>query len=550
MSSLDTKNAMTSADSAAERLRILYEAGKILSSTLSAEEIYDRLRDLVCRQMPCDGIIVSSWDAASGLIRCEYAWAKGVRLDQAEFPPIPLGPEGTGMQSEVIRTGKPLPFRNVRQRVQDERGVFYDVGPDGELRPADEDSDTPRTQSAIMAPVIRDERAIGVLQVMSDLPDAYSDDDLALLEALITQMTVAIHNAALYADAQRQVEERTKAEERLRDSNEMLRLAMRSGRMGAWFREVSDNTVVWTPELEELFGLPPGGFGGTERAFYEMVHPEDVAETAAEIRAATEEHRDYAIEFRFRHDSGEWRWMEGRGRAIYDAAGARVRLHGVGIDVTERKLQQAQISALNESLKRAMAESHHRIKNNLQVLSALVQVQIDDGQPTVARSAMERLSAHVRGLAALHELLTMKFAGGEGEVVSLLELLDRLTPLIRAAAGSRDLVLQADEVLVPLRQAGSFSMLVNELVSNAVKHGEGRVEVVLRALDGGQAELVVSDEGPGLPDGFDPSGASSTGLDLIMTLATWDLQGTVNWTNTAPRGAHVVVTFPLSPQPE
>jgi two-component sensor histidine kinase len=199
-----------------------------------------------------------------------------------------------------------------------------------------------------------------------------------------------------------------------------------------------------------------------------------------------------------------------------------------------------------------MAESHHRIKNNLQVLSALVNMQIEDGAETVSRGAMERLNAHVRSLAALHELLTVKFAGGDADIVSLQELLAKLTPLLRSAAGGREIIVEAADVPAPLRQAGSFSMLVNELVSNAVKHGRGRVSVRL-SLDSpngegiARATLEVSDEGPGVPPDFDPAKSGNTGIDLITTLSTWDLQGSVRWLRRDTGGTTVVVRFPLAP---
>ncbi|RYG67223.1 PAS domain S-box protein, partial [bacterium] len=88
--------------------------------------------------------------------------------------------------------------------------------------------------------------------------------------------------------------------------------------------------------LEALFGLAPGSFLGSESAFFDLLHPEDRDRVERAVFQAIEGHGDYAVEFRFRHASGEWRWMEGRGRAIYDSTGRPTRLHGIGMDVTER----------------------------------------------------------------------------------------------------------------------------------------------------------------------------------------------------------------------
>jgi PAS domain S-box-containing protein len=95
--------------------------------------------------------------------------------------------------------------------------------------------------------------------------------------------------------------------------------------------------VYWSPELEQIFGLEPGTFEGTRDAFVQRVHSEDRDVVREAVDRAIEKHTDYSVEFRFRHASGEWRWMDGRGRAVYDEDGRGVSVYGVGIDITDRK---------------------------------------------------------------------------------------------------------------------------------------------------------------------------------------------------------------------
>jgi PAS domain S-box-containing protein len=151
------------------------------------------------------------------------------------------------------------------------------------------------------------------------------------------------------AGTTRDVTELKRSEETLRDSQEMVRLAMRGGRMGAWARYMDDHRVYWSPDLEALFGLAPGTFGGSESAFRELVHPQDRPLLEEAVAKAVASGNDYRIEFRFLHASGEWRWMEGRGRAVYDEAGRPVRLHGIGIDISDRRHAE---EALRRSEKR------------------------------------------------------------------------------------------------------------------------------------------------------------------------------------------------------
>ncbi len=126
----------------------------------------------------------------------------------------------------------------------------------------------------------------------------------------------------------------------------VLRLALRVARIGTWDRDLVANTVRWSPELEEVFGLPPGSFEGSEDAFLERVHAEDRQMVFDAVREAIANRSDYAIEFRFRHANGEWRWMEGRGRASYDASGTPLRLDGIGLDITDRKREELSRAAL------------------------------------------------------------------------------------------------------------------------------------------------------------------------------------------------------------
>jgi PAS domain S-box-containing protein len=144
-----------------------------------------------------------------------------------------------------------------------------------------------------------------------------------------------------------------RAEDLLRQTQSSLALAMRGGRMGWWTRDLETDVVTWSPELEELFGLPAGSFGGSEEAFRSLVLPEDRPALNAAVEHALEHRTDYVVEFRFRHADGSIRWMDGRGRATYE--GDRpVVLYGIGMDITERMETQAAIGTSEERLRLAL----------------------------------------------------------------------------------------------------------------------------------------------------------------------------------------------------
>jgi PAS domain S-box-containing protein len=121
----------------------------------------------------------------------------------------------------------------------------------------------------------------------------------------------------------------------LEEERTRLALAQTAGRLGAWEWDVRTSAVHWSAPLEQLFGLPPGGFGGTFRDFAQHVHPEDVPLLQRAL-AETARTGEFVCDFRFVTARGTTGWMSTRARGEFDAGGNLVRLNGVAVDVTER----------------------------------------------------------------------------------------------------------------------------------------------------------------------------------------------------------------------
>ena len=194
-------------------------------------------------------------------------------------------------------------------------------------------------------------------------------------------------------------------------------------------------------------------------------------------------------------------------------------------DVTTRKADRRMIEKALEEKTVLLNEIHHRVKNNLQVISSLLNLQARGAEPSVA-SALAESQGRVKAMALIHQLL---YERNDFSQVDLSAYLRRLCALLQEGyRGSRaNFKLTVDvpgEIFLSLQSAVPCGLLVNELVTNAVKHAfpeqrSGHIEVSLAALDARHCVITVADDGVGLPEGVAPGISRSLGMQLIPLLA-------------------------------
>jgi two-component sensor histidine kinase len=186
-------------------------------------------------------------------------------------------------------------------------------------------------------------------------------------------------------------------------------------------------------------------------------------------------------------------------------------------------------------------EVDHRVKNNLQLIASLLQLQARRTPDEATRQAVRGILERVNAIGAVHRRL---FQGGDVQRFDLAEFVRDLAGDLAAGARRDDiqLKLDLDAVAVPASQAAALALIVNELISNALKHAfpgrAGVVQVAIRRTPEGFA-LTVADDGPGLPEGG-PKGFGST----IIQLLCQQVKATLAYEDAAP-GTRVVVTMPL-----
>ncbi len=213
-------------------------------------------------------------------------------------------------------------------------------------------------------------------------------------------------------------------------------------------------------------------------------------------------------------------------------------------DVTEVKRRDRALISKDATIR----EIHHRVKNNLQSVSALLRLQARRTENPEARGALTEAVRRVAAIAMVHELLS----GSVDEEVDLDVVVDQLVPVMAdVASGDSNAVVRRGGTLgvLPSDLAMPMVMVLTELIQNAVEHGftsGGQGEVVIYA-DRNTRRLVVTvaDNGVGLPSGFDLRASERLGLQIVHTLVSIELGGSLELTAGHSGGTDAILTVPL-----
>ncbi len=193
-----------------------------------------------------------------------------------------------------------------------------------------------------------------------------------------------------------------------------------------------------------------------------------------------------------------------------------------------------------------LAEMHHRVKNNLQTVAALLSLQQRRARFPSERSALAESVARIQSIAAIHDLLSHKDVG----VAGVRDVVQQVVSSVTSALSSVDVRVQYEQAgespRIASKEATVLALVLNEIVTNAIQHGFagrsiGSIVVHIHS-EGGQVVVQLRDDGAGLPDGFSLDRNGGLGVQIVRTLVGKDLRGTFSLVSDG--GAVATITFP------
>jgi PAS domain S-box-containing protein len=323
-----------------------------------------------------------------------------------------------------------------------------------------------------------------------------------------------VGNMFIYSD----ISERKLQEASLAETQEI-------GHIGSWDWDMASDRVRWSDELYRILGREPG-----EEVSYELylssVHPDDVDLVVETIEAADDDYSPFALEHRVLFPDGRVRWILSRGRSITDESGKPIRMLGTAQDITERKLQEAELQRLNAELharledlaasrarivaagdverRRLERNLHDGAQQRLVTLSVSLRLALDklDGDPGAAR---ELLAAAAEELTCAVEELQELARGLHPVVLTERGLGAAIESLVRRVPVPVEIVETPSERLGEPIEAAAY-YLIAEALTNVAKHAQAKTARI-RVVKSDDAIVVeVADDGVGGADAATGSG--------------------------------------------
>ncbi|MEA3420394.1 MAG: PAS domain S-box protein [Acidobacteriota bacterium] len=475
----------------------VYRISDSAHSARSLDELYGLIHEIITELMPAkNNFYIALFDDDSGMVRFPYF------VDEYEKNP---GHQklGKGLTEYVFRTGEPLLASPEVVKKLEERSEIVLIGPP--------------SIDWLGVPLKVEGRTIGVLVVQSYTEGLrYSEEEKNILLFVSEQVAMAIY--------------RKQAEDALQESEELYRSVVENSQNGIFIVDDRYRLIYANEEMAKISKYTRKEIIGSD--FKDFLDEESTRlVTDRYIRRQRGEKVPPRYEFNIIRKDGEKRRVEISSTVIKNSAG-RIQTVAQILDITERKKMEDNIRSSLKEKEVLLQEIHHRVKNNLQIISSLLNLQSRHVRDKEDLEMFQESRARVRSMALVHEKLYRSKNFADVDFKEYIRSLSRLLFQIYGTdPNAVKLEIDIGDVLLDINTAIPCGLLVNELISNSLKHSfpdgrKGNIHILLHPEKNHKFKLVVSDDGVGLPEDFDINKTESLGLQLVSML-TDQLHGSI-----------------------
>jgi PAS domain S-box-containing protein len=338
--------------------------------------------------------------------------------------------------------------------------------------------------------------------------------DLNLLTAIAAQIAFSISDIRSFQQLQR--------------SEERYRSILKNMQEGYYETDLDGHMTFCNDALCQMIGYSQTELLGMNG--YQLLCEANVTQLMQAIASIRETHEDvHVIDYEVIRKDGSRRSVETSIALKIDQQGVPIGLRGVSRDITKRKETETRLKAALREKEILLKEIHHRVKNNLQVISSLLNLQSQVLHNERDRALFQESQQRVRTMALIHEKL---YQSTDLTRIDFREYVNHLLRDVSQSYGNarQDIQITTDIPVIELHidTAIPCGLIINELVSNALKYafpeGHGTLTIIFRYTDTGY-QLVIQDNGVGLPESFDLNQLNSLGLQLVQGLVEEQLDG-------------------------
>jgi PAS domain S-box-containing protein len=374
-----------------------------------------------------------------------------------------------------------------------------------------------QTKAELVIPLIIHDRLVGALDLQDTKTNAFSKDDLAVLQSLARYIAYVIDSR--------------QKEEALRESLDKYRTIIENIQEGYYEVDLAGNFTFCNDSLCRILGYPREKvLGLNNRQYMEEESARKIYSVFNQVFKTGEPVNFVGLEVIT--GDGLNHHAEFSVSLVRDTQGQPRGFRGIVRDVTERKRAEEKIKTSLQEKEILLKEIHHRVKNNLQVISSLLNLQAYNSSDPQLLKILREGQNRIRSMALVHEKL---YQSKDLSRIDFAEYIRNLAVHLfhsyQVDPGRVQLKQDIEGIFLDINTGIPCGLIMNELISNSLKHAfpggrSGNVYLELKRQDDRRLCLVVRDDGIGLPEGLDIQKTKTLGMQIV-TLLAYQLDGTI-----------------------